>query len=89
VKQFNIKILMLSTLLLLSGFMIQAQQVFRPGPGSVAGWKLLGTTHAKHLADNDAIMVVGPYDFFRKLKFKVSDVRILKLGTIVTKGTKI
>jgi hypothetical protein len=72
VKQFNIKTVMLSTWLL-SGFLIQAQHVYKPGPGSATGWKLLGTTHAKHMADHDAIIVAGPYDFFGKLKFKVTD----------------
>jgi hypothetical protein len=59
--------------LLFFGMMVQAQQVRRPGPGTKGTWKLLGTTQANHKNDHDAIFVQGPYDFFRQLKFKVTD----------------
>ena len=69
-----IKMLLLSTLILLFfGSIVQAQQASRPGAGSKGSWKLLGTTQAKHTSDHDAIIILGPYDFFRKLKFKVTD----------------
>jgi hypothetical protein len=50
-----------------------AQQVSRPRAGTTGSWRILGTTQAKHTADHDAIIVKGPYDYFRKLKFKVTD----------------
>ena len=68
----KIKITLLS-LFILTGFFIQAQKVIQPKAGPAGSWKVLGTTHAKHTADHDAIIVAGPYDFFRKLKFKVTD----------------
>jgi hypothetical protein len=51
----------------------EAQQVSRPRAGATGTWRLLGTTQAKFTADHDMIIVAGPYDFFRKLKFKVTD----------------
>ena len=49
------------------------QQVTRPNPGPPGSWRLIGQTHASHSADHDAIVVKGPYDNFRKIKFKVTD----------------
>ncbi len=46
--------------------------VVQPRAGAVGSWRLLGTVQAKHTADHDAIIVAGPYDYFRKLKFKVT-----------------
>jgi hypothetical protein len=34
---------------------------------------VLGTTQARHSADHDVIYIKGPYDYFRRLKFKVTD----------------
>ena len=62
--------------LLLSVFLIQvafAQQVAKPRSGPTGSWRYLGTTSAKSSNDHDVIVVAGPYDFFRKLKFKVVD----------------
>ncbi|RDI11896.1 hypothetical protein DEU42_10558 [Flavobacterium sp. AG291] len=39
----------------------------------MGNWRVLGTTHARHTADHDAIVVQGPYDNFRKIKFTVRD----------------
>jgi hypothetical protein len=52
---------------------LQAQQIRRPRPGPVGSWRLLGVTQANHTIDHDIISVAGPYDYFRKLKFKVTD----------------
>jgi len=49
------------------------QQVTRPNPGPPGSWRLIGQTHASHAADHDVIVVKGPYDNFRKIKFKVTD----------------
>jgi hypothetical protein len=54
-------------------FHANAQKVVTPHGGANGTWKLLGTVKAKHSADHDAILVQGPYDYFRKLKFKVTD----------------
>jgi hypothetical protein len=64
-------------LLLLSVFLIcqtaPAQRQSKPGPGSTGDWKFLGTVQARHTSDHDAFFIRGPYDYFRKLKFKVTD----------------
>jgi hypothetical protein len=52
---------------------LHGQQVRRPRPGPVGSWRLLGVTQANYFIDHDIIMVKGPSDYFRKLKFKVSD----------------
>jgi hypothetical protein len=39
----------------------------------IGNWKLLGTVVASHNSDHDVILVKGPYDNFKKLKFKVTD----------------
>lgn len=54
----------------LSGY---GQVVRRPNPGPPGSWRLLGTVSARHTADHDVIYVKGPYDYFRKIKFKVTD----------------
>lgn len=36
-------------------------------------WHILGTVHAKHSADHDALTINGPHDYYRKIKFKVTD----------------
>jgi hypothetical protein len=82
--KLNKKMLGLSILVMLFGTMVQAQQVAKPGPGAKGTWKLLGTTHANHSADHDAIMVAGPYDYFRKLKFKVTDAPLNMQRMVVT-----
>jgi len=49
------------------------QQVTHPKPGPAGSWRLIGQTHASHSADHDVIVVKGPYDNFRRIKFKVTD----------------
>jgi len=49
------------------------QKVTRPNPGPPGSWRLIGQTQASHSADHDVIVVKGPYDNFRKIKFKVTD----------------
>ena len=63
-------------ILLISFMLVQsasAQRVVKPRSGPTGSWRYLGVTTAKSTADHDVIIVAGPYDFFRKLKFKVKD----------------
>jgi hypothetical protein len=60
-----------------------AQKVVAPRGGAVGSWRLLGQTHARHTADHDAIVIAGPYDFFRRLKFKVTDAPLNMLKMVV------
>ncbi len=58
-----------------------AQQVRQPRAGAPGQWVLIGTTQAKFTADHDGIAVAGPFDNFRRIKFKVTDapLRLVKL----------
>jgi hypothetical protein len=62
---------------------VQAQVVSQPRQGNAGTWRLLGTTQAKFVADHDAIYISGPYDFFRKIKFKVTDAPLTIVRMIV------
>lgn len=49
-----------------------ATQVAAPRAGQAGAWRLLGQTQANFSADHDTIVVAGPNDNFRALKFKVT-----------------
>ena len=60
-----------------------AQKVLQPNAGAAGQWKLVGQTHADHAADHDTIIVKGPFDNFRRLKFKVTDAPLNMLRMVV------
>jgi hypothetical protein len=62
----------------------QAQQVVKPKPGAAGTWRLIGQTHADHAQDHDTIVVQGPYDNFRRIKFKVTDAPLNMQRMVVT-----
>jgi hypothetical protein len=66
------KIIFLTLCVLMSAG-ASAQNVVKPKSGPTGSWRYLGNTSAKSSNDHDVIVVAGPYDFFRKLKFKVVD----------------
>jgi len=75
--KINLRILLLCTLLIFSfGITALTQATSQPEAGTRDSWQLLGTTEAKYTSDHDAIIIVGPYDHFKKLKFKVTDAPI-------------
>lgn len=61
--------------LLVFNVAINAQQVkvSQPRSGATGSWRMLGSVQANLKADHDVIVVAGPYDYFRKLKFKVTN----------------
>ena len=61
----------------------QAQKVVQPNAGAAGQWKLVGQTHADHGADHDTIVVKGPFDNFRRIKFKVTDAPLNMLRMVV------
>ena len=63
---------------------LNAQRVTQPRPGPVGSWRLIGTTQANFTADYDVIYVQGPYDNFRRLKFKVTDAGLNLIRMVVT-----
>ncbi len=70
------KLILLVMFILLSAFnfSMHAQKIKHNNNTVKAGsWRVLGTVHAKHSADHDALAVPGPHDYYRKIKFKVTD----------------
>lgn len=47
-------------------------------------WVKLGSVNAGHDADHDRITVAGPYDNFRKLKFRVKNASLNMRQVVVT-----
>ena len=62
----------------------QAPKVVHPNPGSAGEWRLIGTTEAGLSADHDGIVVKGPFDNFRQIKFKVTDAGLNMQHMVVT-----
>ena len=52
---------------------VYAQKVVQPRGGAPGSWRLIGQVEADRKADHDAIFVKGPFDDFRKVKFKVTN----------------
>lgn len=63
---------------------VSAQQVVRPRPGAPGEWRLIGRTQAAHTLDHDTIVVQGPFDNFRRIKFKVTDAPLNLYHLVVT-----
>lgn len=61
-----------------------AQQMARPRPGAPGEWRLIGRTHAAHTIDHDTIHVQGPFDNFRRIKFRVTDAPLNLHRLVVT-----
>jgi hypothetical protein len=59
--------------LMLAAAPAAAQKHVQPSPGPEGSWRFIGTTHASYTADHDTLVVQGPYDQFRRLKFKETD----------------
>jgi hypothetical protein len=63
---------------------VQAQKVVRPRAGSAGSWRLIGSTQAGFSADHDTIVVRGPFDDFRRIKFKVTGAALNLQRMVVT-----
>jgi len=61
-----------------------AQQVVQPRAGNSGEWRLIGQTQADHAADHDSIVVKGPFDNFRKIKFKVTNAPLNMQHMVIT-----
>jgi hypothetical protein len=59
-------------------------RVVRPRPGAPGAWRLIGQLTANFTADHDVIVVRGPYDNFRRIKFKVTGAPLNIRRLIVT-----
>jgi hypothetical protein len=60
------------------------EKTVRPQPAGSGSWVLIGTTQANHSADHDGIVVKGPFDNFRSIKFKVTDAPLNMQHMVVT-----
>lgn len=80
------KQLILSTLLMLLLSDICGQQVRTGKPGAPGTWRIIGTTQAKFTADHDGIVVVPPFDNFRRVQIKVTDAPLRLIKMQVTYG---
>ncbi len=67
---------------------LSAQQVRTPRAGAPGQWRVIGTTEARFVADHDGIVVTGPFDNFRRIKFKVTDapLRLVRLKITYDNG---
>jgi hypothetical protein len=60
-----------------------AQKIVVPQGGPSGSWRLLGTVTANYSADHGQIIVAGPHDYFRRLKFKVTNSPLMMNRMIV------
>jgi hypothetical protein len=60
----------------------QVRSVPRSGPPG--SWRVIGTTEAGFKADHDGIVVRGPFDDFRRIKFKVTGAPLNLQRLVVT-----
>jgi len=63
-------------------------KIVHPHAGAPGEWRLIGQVTANFSADHDVIVVQGPFDNFRRIKFKVTDapVRIMRLVVTYDNG---
>ena len=59
-------------------------KVVRPRAGAPGEWRLIGQVTANFTADHDVIVVKGPFDTFRRSKFKVTDAPLHITRLLVT-----
>jgi Protein of unknown function (DUF2541) len=74
----------LATLSVLLSTQALAQQVSRPRAGGPGDWRVIGTTRASHAVDHDTLVVAGPFDDFRAIKFKVTGAPLNLHRVVVT-----
>jgi len=63
---------------------LHADKVVKPNAGYAGSWRLIGQVHASHSRDHDTLVVRGPYDNFRRIKFRVSDAPLNMTRMVVT-----
>jgi hypothetical protein len=75
-----------AAILVVSAVVVGAQErrVVRPRAGAPGTWRVIGQVTAGFTADHDTIVVAGPFDNFRKIKFKVTDAPLNLQRLVVT-----
>lgn len=79
-KQLTLTLLILA-IFSSAGF---AQLRSQPRAGTAGSWRLIGSVQANFRADHDVIIVKGPFDNFRRIKFKVTDAPLNLHRLVVT-----
>ena len=74
----------LALLALLAAGPVLAEKVVQGKPAPKGSWVVIGQTHANHTADHDGIVVSGPFDQFRAVKFKVTDAPLHMQHMLIT-----
>jgi hypothetical protein len=64
--------------------LVRAQVRSAPRSGPAGSWRLIGATEAGFKADHDGILVRGPFDDFRRIKFKVTGAPLNLQRMVVT-----
>jgi len=77
----------IAVLALICSAPICAQVVSTPRRGPAGAWRIIGTTEAGFQADHDGILVRGPFDDFRRIKFKVTGAPLNLQRLVVTYGS--
>ena len=58
---------------LIGGAGVAKDKVEVPMGGAAGQWEYIGTVHAQHMGDHDTLIVAGPNNHFRALRFRVTD----------------
>lgn len=83
VKRFRLILILVSAALAVTAS-VCAQQVTAPRAGPPGSWRLIGTVEANFRADHDGIIVKGPFDDFRRIKFKVTNAPLNLQRLVIT-----
>jgi hypothetical protein len=59
-------------------------KISHPRAGAAGQWRAIGQVSANLVADHDEIIVRGPFDNFRRIKFKVTDAPLDLVRLVVT-----
>ena len=62
----------------------RAEKVVKGKPAPKGAWVVIGQTQASHSVDHDGIVVSGPFDSFRAVKFKVTDAPLNMQHMVIT-----
>jgi len=72
-RHSKLVIAIVAAVILAFTFPADAQKVVAPRAGNPGSWRVIGTVEANFTADHDTLVVRGPFDDFRRIKFKVTN----------------
>ncbi len=80
----RVYVTLLATIFVLLSISAFSQRIVNPRAGKAGSWRVIGTTQANFTADHDGIIVKGPFDNFRRIKFKVTNAPLNLHRLVVT-----